>query len=307
MEKDETSVVKHKPLVSIVLITYNHEKYIRQAVDSILSQTMKFSYELIIADDASTDHTQQILAEHYRDIENVKLILREKNADGKNAYLAFQEAEGKYIYVCEGDDYWCGEDGLQRLVDWLENHGDYAGVCGRRVCLSEKTGYMFINYDKKLDGRDISLNDFLERKGIFDRCALLYKNFYHDGKYDYRSYLACKRVGDVTSAIYVLLHGKVHQLDKVVGVYRMDRVKGSSSYNTTHTPQMIFEEHISLISNLDQLLEIKLNYSELKKMYVEWYVASLPSTYEFVKQVPYICKKAGIKITMFYIKKWVRK
>lgn len=305
MEKGEALATENKLLVSIVLITYNHEKYIRKAVDSILNQQMDFAFELIISDDASTDHTQQILAECYGNNENVRLILREKNSDGQNSYLAFREARGKYIYVCEGDDYWCGIDGLETLVDWLEHHEEYAGVCGRRVCLSEKTGYMFINYDKKLDNRDISLSDFLERKSSFDRCALLYRNFYHDGKYDYRSYLACKRVGDLTSVIYVLLHGKVYQLDKIVGVYRMDRMTSCSSYNITHTPKMIFEDHISLVANLDQLLGIKLDYSELKKMYAEWYVASIPSTYEFVRQVPYICRKIGIKITIFFIKKWV--
>jgi len=306
MVGDEPLTMENKLLVSIVLITYNHEKYIREAVDSILNQRIDFTFELIISDDASIDHTQQILTECYGNNKNVKLILRKKNSDGQNSYLAFREARGKYIYVCEGDDYWCGTDGLQTLVDWLENHEEYAGVCGRRVCLSEKTDYMFLNYDRKLEDRDISLNDFLERKGSVDRCALLYKNFYYDEKYDYRSYLACKKVGDLTSVIYVLLHGKVHQLGKIVGVYRMDRIAGSSSYNISNTPKMIFEDHINLIAQLDHLLGIKLDYSKLKKMYVEWYVASIPSTYRFVKQIPYIYSKAGIKLTIYFIKKRMR-
>ena len=96
----------HEPMVSICLITYNHEKYIKQAVDSILNQQVEFTYELLIADDASTDRTQQILLENYSDVEYVRLILRKKNSEGRNGYLTFQEAKGKYIYYCEGDDYW---------------------------------------------------------------------------------------------------------------------------------------------------------------------------------------------------------
>lgn len=307
MGNDERNNLENQPLVSIILITYNHEKYIRQAVDSILNQTMNFTFELIVTDDASTDGTQRILADNYGEKENVRLILREKNIGGKNSYLAFQEARGKYIYVCEGDDYWCGTNGLQKLADWLENHKEYVGVCGRRISLSEKTGHMFLAYDKNLDHRDITLDDFLGKEIVFDRCAILYRNFYHDGKYDYRSYRACRTVGDVTALIYILLHGKVRQLDTIVGVYRTDRIRNSGSYNVTHTPKMIFEDHIMLLANLDQLFGLKLDYIKLKKRYTRWYVDSLSSTYEFIRQLPYVRKKVGIRITIECAQRWMDK
>ncbi len=293
-EKKETI-----PLVSICLITYNHEKYIQQAVDSILSQHMDFEYELLIADDASTDQTQHILKENYSNIDNVRLILREKNSEGKNGYLVrCIEAKGKYIYFCEGDDYWIGQDGLQTLVDWLEAHEDYVGVCGRRVTLSEKTGFMSIFYDKKTDNCEIQLDDFLSDKATFDCCALLFRNFYHDGKYDYRHYLASHRVGDLTMMMYILLHGNVFQMDKLVGVYRSDRIKGADSYNNTTTPRRTFEDHIGLIAYLPNLIHKKMDYSKLKKHYAMWYVSSFVSTYELLKQIPYIQGKVGIKIAL---------
>ncbi len=294
------------PLVTICLITYNHEKYIKQAVDSILDQQMDFQYELLIADDASTDHTQQILIENYSNIEGVRLILREKNSEGKNGYLTRREARGKYIYTCEGDDYWIGQDGLQTLVNWLEKHEEYAGVCGRRVTLSEKTGFMSITYDKKTNDKDICLDEFLNNEKIFDLCASLYRNFYHDGKYDYRHYLACKRVGDLTTVLYILLHGKVYQLDKIVGVYRTDRLSNAGAYNTTTSPRRMFEEHIELISNLPKLIVEKLDYSKKKGMYADWYIASLPTTYEFIRQFPYLLKRVGVKKTVNCLKKWIK-
>ena len=163
-----------EPLVSICLITFNHEKYIKQAVDSILEQKMDFPYELLIADDASTDRTRQILQENYSHTKNVRLILRERNSDGKNAYLTFQEAKGKYIYACEGDDYWIGQDGLQVLLDWLISHEQYIGVCGRRITLSEKTGFMQKLYDRESDNKEICLDDFLNNRISYDGCAVLY-------------------------------------------------------------------------------------------------------------------------------------
>ena len=84
-------------------------------------------------------------------------------------------------------------------------------------------------------------------------CTILYKNFYHDRQYDYRFYLASRRVGDLTLMFYVLLHGNVFQLDKIVGVYRADRIKGASSYNATTNSRQIFEDHMELISNLPNL------------------------------------------------------
>lgn len=292
----------NRPLVSICLITYNHERYIRQAVDSIINQEMNFKYELLIADDASTDSTQKILVENYSNNKNIRLILREKNSKGKNSYLTFREAKGKYIYVCEGDDYWLGQDGLQTLVSWIENNQQYVGVCGRRINLSEKTGLMSVMYNRETDNREISLNDFLYNNLTFDRCATLYRNFYYDGQYDYRHYLACKKVGDLTNNIYMLLHGKIYQLDKIVGVYRSDRVKNTECYNKTNNSQKIYEDYMELITNLPLLINKNLDYSKRKKEYVNWYVHSLPSTYEVIKNIPYIAKRSGIKIAIETLK-----
>ncbi|MBD5509235.1 MAG: glycosyltransferase family 2 protein [Lachnospiraceae bacterium] len=299
---NECKQIKQTPLVSICVITYNHEKYIKQAVDSILSQKMSFTYEVLIADDASTDHTQQILRDNYSNIENVRLILREKNV-GINGYMTYQEARGKYIYLCEGDDYCVGEDSIQTLVEWLECHEDYAGVCGRRITLSERTGLMTISYNTSQNNTEICLNDVLSGKAVIDMCAILYRNFYSDGKYDYRYYLASRKVSDITREIYVLLHGNIFQLGKIIGVYRSDRIRSASSYNVTNTRKMIFEEYTGLLVKLEELIGMKLEYKEIKKRYTSWYDNSLPSMYEFLKQIPYIQKRVGIAVTMDFIKK----
>ncbi len=290
------------PLVSICIITYNHEKYIKQTVDSIISQKKNFSYEILIADDSSTDQTQQILIENYSNVKNIRLILRQQNI-GINGYMTYQEARGKYIYLCEGDDYCVGEDSIQTLVDWLECHEEYAGVCGRRITLSERTGLMTISYDAKTDNTDICLNELIENSVLFDMCAILYRNFYSDGVYDYRYYLASKKISDITRAIYVLLHGKVFQLSLIIGVYRTDRIRNVSSYNVNNSSAMIFKEYTESLKKLQNLIGFKLNCKGLKRYYTFEYVNTLVSTYEVLKQLPYIRRMVGVGITMEVIKR----
>ena len=109
-------------LVSIGVVTYNQEKYIKQCIDSILAQKVNFKYELIIGEDCSPDNTRQILLEYkekYPDI--IKLILHDKNVgSGQNGNIVRATAVGKYYAGIEGDDFWIDENKLQKQFDFLE-------------------------------------------------------------------------------------------------------------------------------------------------------------------------------------------
>ena len=109
-------------LVSIVSLTYNHEKYIKQALESFLNQKTNFEYEIIIHDDASTDKTPQIVRKYqnkYRKL--IKPILQKENLKSKGngivSRIAFSAAHGKYIALCEGDDYWTDPYKLQKQAE----------------------------------------------------------------------------------------------------------------------------------------------------------------------------------------------
>ena len=112
--------------VSVCCITYNHEKYIRQCMDGFLSQKTSFRYEIIVHDDASTDGTQEILKEYQqRYPKTIRLMLETSNlySQGKPvAHGMYLEACGKYIAICEGDDYWCDSLKLQKQYDALEKN-----------------------------------------------------------------------------------------------------------------------------------------------------------------------------------------
>jgi len=116
-----------KTVVSICCITYNHEPYIKDALDSFLSQSTEFSFEILIHDDASTDSTADIINEYqklYPDI--IKPIFQRENQYSKgikvNPAFNFSRANGKYIALCEGDDYWVDNEKLQKQVAVLESN-----------------------------------------------------------------------------------------------------------------------------------------------------------------------------------------
>ncbi len=114
------------PLVSICCITYNHEDYIRDAIESFLMQETDFSFEIVMHDDASTDTTADIIREYekkYPDI--IKPIYQTENqySKGKRVVLfALKAASGKYIALCDGDDYWIDPLKLQKQITAMEKH-----------------------------------------------------------------------------------------------------------------------------------------------------------------------------------------
>jgi glycosyltransferase involved in cell wall biosynthesis len=116
------------PLLSVCLITYNHENFIREAIDGVLMQKVDFDWELIIAEDCSTDRTREIVLEYkerYPDF--IKLILQEKNVGPATNWLdLITTPKSRYIAYFEGDDYWTDPLKLQKQVDFLEENEDYS-------------------------------------------------------------------------------------------------------------------------------------------------------------------------------------
>lgn len=122
--------------VSIVMITYGHEKFIEQAINGVLMQECDFEVELIIANDCSPDQTDQIieniLANHPK-ASWIKYIKNEKNLGMMpNFIFALQHCKGEYVALCEGDDYWTDPLKLQKQVDFLEANPDF-GICFHKV------------------------------------------------------------------------------------------------------------------------------------------------------------------------------
>lgn len=130
------------PIISIICTTFNHGEYVHKAIESFLTQKTIYNFEIIIHDDASTDNTTLILNEYKEKYPTIiRLLLQDKNKyiDGKRAIILAQKmARGKYIAICEGDDYWCDNKKLQIQIEFLEKNKDYFISCHNAFYVEDK-------------------------------------------------------------------------------------------------------------------------------------------------------------------------
>lgn len=128
---------ENTPLVSISMVTYNHEAYIAQAIEGVLMQKTDFQYELVIGEDCSLDNTRKICIEYKEKYpDKIKLLLPAKNLGITQNFLAIMQAcSGKYIAQCDGDDFWTDSQKLQKQVDILEQNEQYT------ICMHDSTCY----------------------------------------------------------------------------------------------------------------------------------------------------------------------
>ena len=116
-----------KPKVSVLLVTYNHEEYVRQALDSLLMQKTDFDVEIVVADDHSSDSTLAIIKEYQPDKHNIRVLPSERNVGiTRNYQRGFGACRGEYVAVLEGDDFWISPTKLKSLVAFLEKHQECA-------------------------------------------------------------------------------------------------------------------------------------------------------------------------------------
>ncbi len=210
-----------KPTVSIICNTFNHGLYIGQCIDGFICQKTNFIFEVLIHDDASTDNTQEIIKEYqnkYPDI--IKPILQVENQyqKGKNNWVEFQfpRATGKYIALCEGDDYWTDPLKLQKQVDFLEKNPEFA-ICHHNVKV--------INQDDSSVSHLSNPNQKHETN-IIDLC---YKNYIYTQSSVFRNcvfplpkWFEKLEIGDYPLFMLIAQQGKIKFLDEVMAVYRIN-------------------------------------------------------------------------------------
>lgn len=223
--------VEHNILVSICCLTYNHEKYIRDALDGFLIQKTNFKYEVIIHDDASTDATPDIIreyAEKYPSI--IKPILQKENQYSKGIRIVktyiVPKVRGKYVAICEGDDYWCSSEKLQKQVDFLESHSQYSACVHNTKCVNCLNGKIKLQ-SPLTDNKILGTEDVLRYKwNVFHLSSVMYRR-----KYIVRpEAFYAKGFGDYPLAIYLSMAGKIYYFKDVMSVYRYISSKDSWTY-----------------------------------------------------------------------------
>lgn len=172
----KSTPLPQNPLVSVVVVSYNHEKYIEKCISSILEQICNFQFEIIVGDDFSKDGTVNICSEFevkYPKI--VKPLFHQENIGiAANFAICVKKAKGKYIAICAADDYWHNPYKLQLQVDYLENHLDYGMIYTDYNKLHSITHKIYKNYlqDSKIkiyEGSGLLITFF---KGLVPALAL---------------------------------------------------------------------------------------------------------------------------------------
>ena len=173
-----------KPLVSINCTTYNHERYIADALDGFLIQKTDFPIEILVHDDASTDRTPEIIRSYEERYSNIiKPIYQKVNqySQGKKpSVFNFERAQGEYIAMCEGDDYWTDEKKLQTQVSFLEANPDYV-ISGHDAFIVDEDGNHI--KDSKLPNsykRDYSGEELIMDKAWILTMSWVYRNLIKD-------------------------------------------------------------------------------------------------------------------------------
>lgn len=211
-------------LVSVIVLTYNHEKYIAQALESIVTQKTDFPFEIIIGDDASTDRTAEIVCDYEKKYPNlIRPVLHDNNVGAtRNGYDCLVLTRGKYIAGCDGDDYWCDVNKLQRQVDFLDSSSEYTAVACETILVDENGKPLKKQKLKWISRRrDYDLKDF---KGIFlpgHPCSLMRKNFFLDPNYDGSCfYKLHHHIGDRTNVLIWAAKGRIFRLPEKMVCYR---------------------------------------------------------------------------------------
>lgn len=210
------------PLVSINCMTYNHKAFIRQCLDGFMMQKCSFDFEVLIHDDASTDGTQDIIREYevkYPDI--IKPIYQKENqySKGIDPSLKYNapRIKGKYIALCEGDDYWTDPYKLQKQVDFLESHPDYV-MCSHRFnqYIQDKN---LLEEEKNLtfQGADYDLKNLIGGKWLTQTLTVMYRRSALDLK-EYESYGMSM---DIILFYALLKNGKGYCFPDIMATYRL--------------------------------------------------------------------------------------
>ena len=180
-----SNTVENIPLVSVSIITYNHENYIGQAIDSVLMQKVDFPYEIIIGDDNSKDKTREVLKAYKKQYPNIiQLILHPIDYDDipgrTNNTTNLLNCSGKYIAMLDGDDFWNSPDKLQKQVDFLEKNPEYSLTFHQTDML--KSGGIIEPYEKlksQLGSGDRSFSKMeVIREWFIQTSSMVYRNHF---------------------------------------------------------------------------------------------------------------------------------
>lgn len=223
-------------MLSIYIPTYNHEKYIKRALDSVFSQKTKYKYEVLVGEDCSTDNTKQILKEYEREhSEYVKsgvlhILYRKDNMHQKkpdNADDLKARCKGKYIIALEGDDYWIDDNKIKAQIDFLESNPQYIAVAHNCLVVDENgnaNGELYPECKEK----EYTWLHFMHNILPGQFTTVMYRNIYVNKNINLSLISKGLTPGDRLIYAVLLSNGKIYCMQKIMSAYRHVTTQGTS-------------------------------------------------------------------------------
>lgn len=213
--------MSEKPLVSVVCVAYNHERYILDALEGIASQVTSFPFEVIIHDDASTDGTQRLVEEYLESNGlKAKTVFQKTNiySQGKT-YIEYVDSmvEGKYVAICEGDDYWTDPTKLQRQCAYMESHPNCSAVVHDADIFDMARSRVIGRVTNSDEEADYSLDHVIRAGGgLYPTCSILCRRELFKLPAEFCGW----GIGDYPRSIWFAENGPIHYIPCVMAVYR---------------------------------------------------------------------------------------
>lgn len=244
--------------VSVICLAYNHEKYIRDALNGFINQKTDFDFEVIVHDDASTDGTANIIREYAEKYPHIIVpIIQTENqyskGDRSQTQSIMQRIRGQYIAMCEGDDYWIDENKLQLQVDFLDQHPEYSACVHNSYRLDMMTGKKSVMFgDVDYDIETVSMI----KHGItahYQTASLMYRRECIAKPLPFLKYGF-----DYTMAIFLTLNGPIRFLGRIMSVYRYGSAGSFTDRNRKDVQKQV--RHFALLNKMLQELNRDTNY-----------------------------------------------
>lgn len=206
------------PLISVVMITYGHEKFLQEAIQGVFVQQTDFSIELIIANDTSPDNSDSLIKNLIKNPPahiTVKYVRHKINKGiNPNFHWALSQSKGKYTAVCEGDDYWTDPLKLQKQVDFMEANPDFS-LCFHLINYYNNTTKIIERIYPENLSKDIFNQEDVAKNGFIPTMSILFRN-YEEKLPEYNDL----KIGDYPLYLYLASKGKVKFLNFVGANYR---------------------------------------------------------------------------------------
>lgn len=248
-------------LVSINCITYNHEKYIKDALESFLMQKTDFEFEIIVGEDCSTDNTRKIVEEYVnKNPKKIILVTSEENVGMiENERRIYLKSKGKYIAECEGDDYWLDPYKLQKQVDYMESHQECTLCFHNANLVTTNKNLIDVMISEEIQNGIYDVGE-LAKLGVIATNSKLYPKYTLENLPDW--YDKCI-VTDLPAQLIIASQGYAYYMNEIMSVYRVG-VENSAMYRLAGNKFKSIEERVLLPKESLKILDYVDKYSEYK-------------------------------------------